>query len=240
LTDSYFSETKLYLLYIDESGGLHQADQHYFVLAGVCIFERQGYWLAQKLDEIAARFDPADPNSIELHGSPMFGGRKQWRQFPKETRHQALEDILQVLKASHPSNRIFASVIRREAISPEDPVLHAFEQIASRFDYYLQRLHRSGDTHRGLIVFDKSTYETTIQNLATDFRTVGHSWGILRNLAEVPLFLDSRASRLIQVADIIAYSTYRAYEHGDHRFFSIIQDRFDSEGGTVHGLYVRQ
>lgn len=239
LTDSFWG-TELYLLYVDESGGVYQADQGYFVLAGLCVFERQGYWLAQKLDEIAARFDPADPVSVELHGSPMFGGRKKWRHHPKADRHRALEDALGVLQASHPSNRIFASVVRRAAISPQDPVIHAFEQLASRFDYYLQRLHRSGDTHRGLIIFDKSTYETTIQNLATDFRIVGHSWGVIRNLAEVPLFLDSRASRLIQLADIIAYSIYRSFEHGDHGLYSIIENRFDSEGGAVHGLYVRQ
>lgn len=97
---------------------------------------------------------------------------------------------------SHPNNRVFASVIKKVSVSPQDPVEFAFEQLASRFDYYLKRLHKNGDTHRGLIVFDKSTYETTLQTLATDFRTVGHTWDVIRNLAEVPLFLDSKASRL--------------------------------------------
>lgn len=56
------------------------------------------------------------------------------------------------------------------------------------------------------MIFDKSTYEETIQNLATDFRTVGHQWNVIANLAEVPLFLDSKASRLIQLADLVAYA----------------------------------
>lgn len=34
------------------------------------IFERQGFWLANELDVIAARFNPADPAVIELHGNP--------------------------------------------------------------------------------------------------------------------------------------------------------------------------
>ena len=99
------------------------------------------------------------------------------------------------------------------------------------------RLHKTGDSQRGLIIFDKSTYESTIQNLATDFRTVGHTWGVLRNLAEVPLFLDSKASRLIQLADLVAYSLFRKHEKGDERFASIIESRLDQEGGIVHGLY---
>ncbi|MGL5076924.1 MAG: DUF3800 domain-containing protein, partial [Waterburya sp.] len=69
----------MYLLYVDESGTTHDPNQQYFVLAGFCVFERQGYWSANKLDEIAAKFDPAESTAVELHGSPMFGGRGRWR-----------------------------------------------------------------------------------------------------------------------------------------------------------------
>jgi hypothetical protein len=230
----------MYLLYADESGTTHDQNQQYFVLAGFCIFERQGYWISDQLDKIAARFDPADPLSVELHGSPMLIGRGKWRSYSKSDREKAIEDILQVFLQSHPSNRLFASVIKKTLVSPKDPVEVAFEQLASRFDRYLIRLHKHDNTQRGIIIFDKSTYETTIQSLATDFRTIGYSWGVIRNFSEVPLFLDSKASRLIQLADIIAYAIFRNFEKGDSRFFSIIQQRFDSEGGIVHGLHILQ
>jgi len=228
----------VYLLYVDESGTTHDSNQQYFVLAGFCVFERQGYWIANELDQIAARFDPAEPAMVELHGSPMFSGRGRWRSFPKEVRHQAIDDALNILRESHPSNRLFASVIRKSVVSPRDPVEVAFEQLASRFDKYLIRLHRRGDTHRGIIIFDKSTYETTIQSLATDFRTIGYTWGVIRNFSEVPLFLDSKASRLIQLADLIAYAIFRYFEKDDQRFFPIIESRFDAEGGVMHGLHI--
>ncbi len=229
----------MYLLYADESGTVHDAKQQVFVLAGFCVFERQGFWIASELDKIAARFNPADPASVELHGNPMHSGKGIFRQFPKEVRLQAIEDALKIFLASHPSNRLFASVVDKALISPVDPVEYAFEQLASRFDHYLTRLHKSGNTQRGVILFDKSTYETTLQALATDFRTIGHSWGVLRNLSEVPLFMDSKASRLIQLADLIAYSIYRHYERGDSDLFSLIQNGFDAEGGIAHGLHLR-
>lgn len=229
----------MYLLYADESGSVHDAKQQFFVLAGFCVFERQGFWIANELDKIAARFNPADPAAVELHGNPMHSGKGIFRHFPKADREQALEGALQVFLDSHRSNRLFASVIDKAKVSPADPVEFAFEQLASRFDHYLTRLHKVGDTQRGVILFDKSTYETTIQSLATDFRTIGHSWGILRNFSEVPLFMDSKASRLIQLADLIAYAIFRHYERGDAKLFSIIQHRFDAEGGVTHGLYVR-
>lgn len=230
----------MYLLYADESGTTHDSSQKYFVLAGFCVFERQGYWIESQLDKIAARFDPADSRSIELHGSPMFTGRSSWRRYPKQDRHQAIKDALQVFVQSHPTNRLFASVVNKSSISPKDPIELTFEQLASRFDKYLIRLHRSGDTQRGIIIFDKSTYESTIQSLATDFRTIGYTWDLIRNFAEVPLFLDSKASRLIQLADLIAYSIFRYYEKEDDTFYSIIQSKFDAEGGITHGLHFQE
>jgi hypothetical protein len=227
----------MHLLYCDESGTIGDPAQHYFVLAGISLFERQTYWISSELDKIAGQFNPADPTAVELHGNPMFQGKGLWRQFPTEVRMQAIKDALTVLANSHKSNRIFACVINKQGASPKDPIELAFEQLASRFDQYLMRLHRIGDSQRGLIIFDKSTVETTIQNLATDFRTVGHSWGVLRNLSEVPLFIDSKASRLIQLADLVAYAFFRKHERNDDRFTSIIEHRIDQEGGILHGYY---
>ncbi|MGN6231165.1 MAG: DUF3800 domain-containing protein [Trinickia sp.] len=45
----------------------------------------------------------------------------------------------------------------------------------------------------------------------------------MRNLAEVPLFLDSKASRLIQMADIVAYWIFRYFQSGDSRGFEVIR-----------------
>jgi len=226
----------MYLLYCDESGSATDERQTYFVLAGVCCFERQTFWIANELDKIAAKFNVADPASIELHGSHMHSGKGIWRAFPKEVRIAAIKEALMVLARSHVSNRIFACIIDKPLLISKGPVDAAFEQLSSRFDHYLARLHKSGEAQRGLIIFDKSIYETSIQSLATDFRTAGHDWGVLRNLSEVPLFLDSKASRLIQLADLVAYSIFRSYEQGDHQFFALIKKKIDTANGKEHGL----
>jgi hypothetical protein len=59
----------------------------------------------------------------------------------------------------------------------------------------------------------------------------------LRNLAEVPLFLNSKASRLIQLADLVAYTIFKAYEMKDCQFFNLIVNRIDSDGGIQHGIF---
>ncbi|MFT3991198.1 MAG: DUF3800 domain-containing protein [Luteolibacter sp.] len=228
----------MYLFYVDESGHGADPNQKYFVLAGLSVFERQSWWISEELDRIAARFDPANPDAVELHGSPMLQGRDGWKAHPQADRQQAMKDALSVLTSSHPSNTAFAVIVDKTAVSPKDPVEVAFEQITTRFDKALGRMHRKGNTQRGLILFDKSVHEASLQKLAQDFRKIGHQWGVLRNLSEVPVFIDSKASRLIQLADLIAYSVFRKWEKNDDRFYPIIADRFDREGGIVHGLHL--
>jgi hypothetical protein len=136
--------------------------------------------------------------------------------------------------------RLFAAVLEKRNFSGQDIAQVAFEQLSSRFDQYLGRLHRlHQNTQRGLILFDKSATEMRIQTLAREFKYSGHTYGVTRNFAEVPVFLDSRSSRLIQLADLVAYAIFRKYEANDDRYFRGIERCFDSEGGVVHGLYVR-
>ncbi len=225
----------MHLLYLDESGHPEDAAQRHFVLAGLSVFERLGYFVSAEIDRIAARFNPANPTAIELHAAPMLQGRGIWKTIPQAARMAALTDALEVVARSPAGLRLFGVAIHK-ASYPGDPMHRAFEQVCSRFDMFLMRRFRADDVQRGMIIFDKSTYESALQSLTTDFRTSGHRYGVVRNLAEVPLFLDSRTSRLIQLADIVAYGMLRHFERGDDRLFRIVRHKFDEEGGKVHGL----
>jgi hypothetical protein len=220
----------MYLLYLDNAGAIEDPAQTYFVLAGISVFERQTYWLSQELDSIAARFNTADPASVELHGSPMHGGRgKKWRCFPVQDRIRAISDALAAFAKSHVTNTLFGVAVKKPIDDPGAAVNIAFERICSMFDKHLLQLHRQKNTQRGIIIFDKATYETEIQALAIDFRT---------NLSEVPLFLDSKASRLVQLADLVAFSLYRFHEAHDSRFIDIIQGRFDGPRGARNLVHI--
>jgi hypothetical protein len=168
----------------------------------------------------------------------MRSGKGEWRGIPKETREQIIIDVLNLV-ASDSNIRLFASVISKAATSHIDIVGDQFTQVASRFDMFLGRIYKNQKTpQRGIAIFDKSTEEITIQRLSHVFTNTGHQWGNrLNNFAEVPLFLDSKMSRLIQVADIISYSIFRHFEHNDSKYFSIIQNRFDAEGASIYGLH---
>jgi hypothetical protein len=231
----------MHLLYIDDSGAVSDPNQHHFILGGISVFERKGHWIEEKLNEIAARFDEANPYNVELHGSPMRSGRGIWHKVKKADREQAIKDaLIEGVQKNGTSVRLFGAVIKKAELQGADPVDHAFEQICSRFDLFLKRIYaKHNDAQRGIMLFDKSTTEERIQTLARDFKHKGHSWGQTKNYAEVPVFLDSRASRLIQLADLIAYAMFRHFEYQDSQYFEIIEPYFDKEGGVNHGLYIR-
>ena len=156
-------------------------------------------------------------------------------------REQIIKDALiaGVVSRQGSGVRLFACVVEKAALHGKDPVHYCFEQLAMRFDLFLQRCYtKYGDAQRGLMLFDESSTERRIQTLAREFKNNGHAYGKTRNYAEVPVFLDSKATRLIQLADLVAYSIFRHYEHGDSQYFDLFKDKFDQEGGVQHGLVV--
>ena len=228
----------MYLLYLDESGHSHDPNTDFFILAGFCIFERQTHWVESSISPIAARFNTTNPGMIEFHGAPMRAGKDEWKNISPDGRVQAVVDILSLLADSQLKLRVFASVIEKRLVSQRDQILqHAFENIAAQFDNYLASLFLRKNPQRGLVIFDKTSYEEKLQALSSLFKHQGHSNGKLRNFAEVPLFLDSKASRLIQMADLVAYWIFRYYQSGDNRGFNLIKPFFHTYDGIQHGLY---
>lgn len=240
-TGSPLGRLFMYLLYLDDSGSVGNASDKHVILAGLAIEERRGHWLSKSLNELASRVWPDSPATIEFRAADIRGGKKHWRGIGKADRDRVYRDALKLL-ADSPSEtvRLFGIAVHKTACSPEDPMEYGFEQVVSRFDHFLGRLHKRNNTQRGLIILDKSSYETSLQGLAKNFANDGHRWGNLHNIPEVPLFVDSTATRLIQFADLIAYALRRYYEAGDDSLFEIIKPRFDSEGGVVHGLMHRK
>lgn len=230
----------MHLPYIDDSGSVVDKNCGHCVLAGFSIYETRTYWIEKAVDDIMAAHLPAYPD-IELHGTAIRSGNKEWRGIPRNTRETIITDILQLINKSYPQIILFGSVITKSAFPPQDDIIEdLFTQVATRFDKYLGRINiKNQKAHeRGIAIFDKSSTEIKIQQLSHTFTDAGHRWGgRFHYFAEVPLFLDSKMSRLIQLADIVAYSLFRKYEFNDDAYFSIIANCFDKADGTMHGLH---
>lgn len=89
------------------------------------------------------------------------------------------------------------------------------------------------------MIFDNSSSEQKIQTLSYSAKHIGMDNDRLRNFAEVPVFIDSKASRLIQMADLIAYWLYRYYNGLDNRGFNLLKSHFLTDGKEQIGLIER-
>lgn len=208
----------MHLLYLDDSGSVTDSSQRHFILAGIALFERQTHWLQKELDNLVDTLGHPYPDQLELHGNQILAGCNWWRGVPREQRRDVIRQGLELAFTLRGQWRLFSAVVDKQSLSPRDPVGYAFEQLCSRFDQFLRRLHLRGDSQRGLIILDRARraqQEMRLQSLASEFKGVGHTWGVTRNLADVPLFVDSRATRIIQYADLVAYALWRKFEKGD-------------------------
>ena len=109
----------------------------------------------------------------------------------------------------------------------------------NKFDVMLKDVRlRARKPNRGLVIHDRRVVaEQDIQAWTTEWRASAGKVGQLMNLADVPLFTDSRATRLLQVADLVSYSLYRRYnpEAPDDQYLKLIWDRFHRVADKLHG-----
>ncbi len=209
----------------------------YSVLAGFATFSNNTYWIKKEIDRIMLKY--TGRADLELHASPIRTGKGFWRSYPQAVRSAILEDVLHLINDNYSQRFVLFGAVMNNKIPNVSETL--FAQITSRFSMYLNRNNKKcGKYEKGLAIFDKSKKEDKYQNLSMDYQTLGNQWNyVLKTFAEVPVFLNSEMSRSIQVADLIAYSLFRYYEHNDDSYYSIIQNCFDKDAKKTYGLYTQ-
>lgn len=227
-----------YLLYVDESGELQDPDDH-FVLGGVAVRDSEVRSVTRLMERDVALHLDEHLRNIELHAQHIRKGKGPWRAIPPEVKSGLLESVAATLGgfSAEQGCALFAVVRAPRAVPSADPLERCFEELFLRFTLMLRRVEREHGQEMGLVIADKARYEDTLQPLVQRWQwTSGTRFGRLASLAEVPLFLDSRASRLTQAADIVAHGVYRRYAADDSMIFDKLLPGFDASEGVVHGL----
>jgi hypothetical protein len=229
----------MWLLYVDESGGVKEVDQRHYVLAGVAAHEKQPYFMQKEFDQLQQMILPSSNAPIEFHASAIRNGNGEpWQSMDRKDREALLMRAYEKIAATADNVSIFAVVMEKASFTALDPVQKTCEELAGHFDAFLEYLEaRPGaQKERGLMVFDESNHEKTLHALIEQYRNTGASFGRVRRLAEIPMFTDSRLTRMLQIADLVAYAVFRRYEHGDSKYLDIILHKFHQTGGKIHSL----
>ena len=228
----------MHLLYVDESGGAAtEVDQQHYVLGAVSVYEKRPYFLTQELDAICGEIAPETPFT-ELHASSIFNGNHEpWASMERKQRIAILQRIYKYIAQQHVT--LFGVAMHKESFKSVDPVERTCEELAGHFDAYMARLEADqhlADRQLGLMIFDQSNHYRTLHALLDRFKKTGARFGRIKHLAEVPMFVDSKLSRVLQLADFVAYAVFRRYERGDSSFLDLIIPKFDEAAGKLHGL----
>ena len=114
----------------------------------------------------------------------------------------------------------------------------AFEQLISRFEKFLQKIDGpDGQRNYGLIVHDNNeTVARKHTSLMRDFHQKGTLWIDIQNIIETPLFVDSKLTSMVQIADLCSYSLRRFTENGETALFEKIYTRADRYLGRTVGV----
>lgn len=247
----------MYLLFVDESGT--HGGPHPFVLGGMAIHEDDAALMQKALDDLVvahlARV-PVNLEEYELHASEMRNAKKPdetkagrasiWANVDRSLRSALLADAYKLVVNFAPTNPKLPVVLFGVAVekdfhtswSEQERERFAYEVLLGKFDVMLKTLRRRKLPNRGLVVHDRRVVaERDIQTWVTAWRATAERIGQLRNLADVPLFADSRATRLLQVADLVSYAIFRRYNPpaNDSTAFDLMWPAFHTVGGVTHG-----
>lgn len=238
----------MYILYVDESGdtSLTGGSKH-LILGAAALFEGEWRWLRSGLQSLLEKYFPsAADRPAEIHCSDIRRGKHEFSKISKEQRLQLLLDACSyVAKFSAKQITLFSVIydkpwwrLRNPGKSGDDLYIEAFENLVSRFDYFLKRRHSEGQSTKGLIVADprSTAFCKALRDTVLRFHASGTRWAKLENIVESVLFLASHESPGLQIADLCSYSSWRLVEYGDGRLAELLMDRFDREpaGSEVH------
>ena len=153
-----------------------------------------------------------------------------------EERRQAVFDVAETV-SNWGFARLFAECVDKShfdpARSPRSVSEQAFEQVVSRFERYLQNLRPRGtgpgaQRNHGLLVHDNNeTVARRHTRMMRSFHAAGTPWTSVECIIETPMFVDSKLTRMVQIADLCAYALRRYLENGETGLFRQIFARAD-------------
>jgi Protein of unknown function (DUF3800) len=230
----------LYLLYADESGDLASPDSDVFVVGGIAVHEDAVRPFAGEINGTINRYIGRQAGMhVEVHGSPMRGGRGEWKRISANKRHGLAHALLKLVgewqhEGSGSKIQPFAIVIDRD--HSQSPTETSYGELLFTFDNFLRDGRRGGDPHNGILIADRSRYERTLQAWVEIARASRRPTGDPRRLyalAETPFFVDSKSTRLMQIADLVAYSLYRGYNADDWSWANSLTPGLSQESGRL-------
>lgn len=187
----------------------------------------QTRWLAQRMHEIVAALQEygVEPQT-ELHAHPIFHGKGAWSGVPPRVRVKVFLDVVEAVVASGATVLLRGArpeQLRRYQDTRGFRDRHTPEQVA--FQHLLQRVdRRAGDLEmHALVIADERSDRDRHRERFAVYQAYGtpgtYMQTRLERLLDTVHFAPSHYSRMLQVADLVAFVWVRSQtvDERDHR-----------------------
>jgi hypothetical protein len=222
----------MYVLALDESGTHWGAEV--LIIAGIAAHEADVRPLERALHAVLTKHLGGlglDAHKHELHAKELktptrakpatanHGPTKdsEWLTVDPAVRLAVLTGAYATIASHVPADpafpiRLFGAVVDRRHKQFLTARQYAYDHVLHRFDEMLLRVNKEQPTvQRGIVIHDaNSEQERSVQDMAHIWARTGPG---LRNLVQVPIFTDSRASRLVQASDFVSWALWRYYSN---------------------------
>lgn len=231
----------MYLAYLDESGSHGRLHNSAYVLAGVVVHEGDVARLEHDLTAVLRRHLADDVDDYEIHAAEIHRPKRDadspWQGLDGETRATILADLITALAAFEPEDPRRLFELHGALAEPDSPGRErdAYETILNGID---DAVTRNGGGERMIAISDVSDHERQIQIDAAEWRRVVGRLGRLDRMVDVPLFTDSRSSRALQCADLVAWALWRRFgsERPNRTWVAPLSRHFEVRDGAYVGL----
>lgn len=162
-----------------------------------------------------------------------FAQTSQYIHLTQNERKQYILDLVKCI-ANWQSARLFAECIDKiffdPTIAKKTADEQAFEQLVSRFEQYIENKNKKKkELCYGLLIYDNNeTVAKKHTEQMNKYRKLGTLWTDIDQIIETPLFVNSGLTKMIQIADICAYSLRRYLENNEETLFLNIYQRADT------------
>ncbi len=255
----------MYFFYFDESGSRDPSvgtavnpKDHLYVLLAVGIWD--GQWRDFETAISSLKLELADYLRRDGRGRFELADcevKSNWVRVPAEREKRSgflhglhSDDLTRLTdtyfdQVAERNMVILASVIDKRFL--RDHVTHetlhklAYEFLLERIQHYMRQYHRR---HRALIVMDDTGKQlnSAVAMKHAWFQRAGNRNMGFSAIVEYPFFTRSELSNGVQLADLLAYSVYRAFKHENfnYPYFERLLPHFyrRPDGETLDGLKV--
>ena len=249
----------MYFFYFDESGSRdpsvgtpeHPKD-HLYVLLTVGMFERQWFTFDREIAllklELADHLRRLNKGGFELADCEV---KSNWVRNAKERARRSpflnalapsdIERLMRCFFTQVEERRavVMAAVIDKRYLHDhmDHELLHkkAYEFLLERIEHYMAEYHPK---HNALVVMDDTSKELN-RALAMKhayFQRAGNQNMAFRHIVEYPFFSRSELSNGVQLADLLAYSVFRAFRENDfgYEYFErLLPSLYRRQMGTI-------